>query len=90
MADSQVTNVTISMDRNLKESAEKLFETLGMNMSTAFDVFVRQSLRLGKLPCENRDPFFSAHNQRELARRIADVKNGNHIATHDLIEDVDD
>jgi DNA-damage-inducible protein J len=36
-------NVTIRLDRRLKENAEKLFEDLGMNLSTAFNIFVRQA-----------------------------------------------
>jgi len=40
------------MDKNLKEQAENLFSELGMNMTTAFTVFVRQSVRQGKIPFE--------------------------------------
>ena len=44
------TNISIRMDTDLKAQAEKLFAALGMNISTAFNVFVRQSLREGGLP----------------------------------------
>lgn len=44
------TNITIRMDAALKSQAENLFENLGMNMSTAFNVFVRQALREGGIP----------------------------------------
>ena len=46
------TNVTIRMDADLKAQAEELFAELGMNLTTAFNVFVRQSLRQGGLPFE--------------------------------------
>ena len=46
------TNVTIRMDADLKAQAEELFAELGMNLTTAFNVFVRQSLRQGGLPVE--------------------------------------
>jgi DNA-damage-inducible protein J len=38
------TNVNIRMDAEIKQEAEQLFDSLGMNMSTAFNIFVRQSL----------------------------------------------
>ena len=46
------TNVTIRLDADLKAQAEELFAELGMNLTTAFNVFVRQSLRQGGLPFE--------------------------------------
>lgn len=44
------TNISIRMDTELKTAAEELFEELGMNLSTAFNIFVRQSLREGGIP----------------------------------------
>jgi len=87
MADT--INVTIRLDRDIKEQAEKMFNNFGMNLSTAFNVFVRQALRQGKIPFEIYDPFYSEKNQAELARRIADVETGKNLAVHELIE-VDD
>ncbi|GHU65760.1 hypothetical protein AGMMS49983_14050 [Clostridia bacterium] len=48
----ETINLSIRMDRALKEQAEGLFAELGMNMTTAFNVFVRQSVRQGKIPFE--------------------------------------
>ena len=45
MAKSTTSNISIRMDSNLKAAAEALYEELGMNLSTAFNIFVRQSLR---------------------------------------------
>lgn len=42
------TNISIRMDAGLKSQAEALFDELGMNLSTAFNIFVRQSLREGQ------------------------------------------
>ncbi len=46
------TNITIRMDSDLKAEADELFNALGMNLSTAFNIFVRQSLREGGIPFE--------------------------------------
>lgn len=46
------TNISIRMDADLKAQADELFAELGMSLSTAFNIFVRQSLREGGLPFE--------------------------------------
>ena len=74
MADT--INVTIRLDRDIKEQAEKMFNDFGMNLSTAFNIFARQSLRQGKIPFEIYDPFYSEKNQEELHRRISEIESG--------------
>ena len=44
------TNISIRMDSELKSQADAFFGELGMNLSTAFNIFVRQSLRDGRIP----------------------------------------
>ena len=44
------TNVTIRLDSQLKSQAEALFSELGLNLSTAFGIFLRQSVREGRIP----------------------------------------
>lgn len=46
------TNITIRMDADIKKEADQLFSELGMNLTTAIHVFIRQSLREGKIPFE--------------------------------------
>lgn len=46
------TNISIRMDSDLKAQADALFTELGMNLTTAFNIFVRQSLREGRIPFE--------------------------------------
>lgn len=45
-------NVTIRIDEDLKEEADQLFDDLGMSFTTAINVFVKQSLREGRIPFE--------------------------------------
>jgi len=42
--------ITIRVDKSLKESAEVLFEQLGMNMSTALNVFLRKAVDENAIP----------------------------------------
>lgn len=46
------TSITIRVDEELKKEAEVFFAEIGMNMSTAFSVFVRQCLREQRIPFE--------------------------------------
>jgi DNA-damage-inducible protein J len=48
----------------VKERAERLFEDFGMNLSTALNIFVRQSLRQGKIPFEIFVPFYAEKTGR--------------------------
>ncbi len=86
---SETITVTIQLDREIKEQAERMFNDFGMNLSTAFNVFARQALRQGKIPFEISDPFYGEKHQAELSRRIADVEAGRNLAAHELIE-IDD
>ena len=44
------TNINIQTDSDLKAQADALFGELGMDLSTAFNIFVRQALREGRIP----------------------------------------
>ena len=50
MAKTTSSNISIRMDSDLKSAAEALFDELGMSLRTAFNIFVRQSLREGGIP----------------------------------------
>ena len=77
---AETTNVNIRMDKDLKERAELLFGEMGMSMTTAFNIFVRQTLRQGKIPFEiSVDPFFSESNMRALRRSVEEAENGRFV-----------
>ena len=45
-------NVTIRMDEKLKAQAEKLFSDLGLSLSSAITMFVKQAVREQRIPFE--------------------------------------
>ena len=49
---SQQTNLNIRTDVEIKSAAEQIFNSLGLNMSTAVNIFLRQAIRYGGLPFE--------------------------------------
>ncbi len=48
------TNMNIRMDREVKEQAQRIFSELGMDMTTAVNVFLRQSIRYNGFPFDVR------------------------------------
>lgn len=46
------TNLNIRTDKEVKAQAEKIFDALGLNMSTAINIFLRQAIRENGIPFE--------------------------------------
>lgn len=44
------TNITMRMDEDLKVQAEELFADLGLNMTSAFTIFIKQAVREQRIP----------------------------------------
>ena len=49
---SHTTNLSIRIDRSLKDEADQVFNEMGMNLTTAITIFVRQAVRQKKIPFE--------------------------------------
>ncbi|MCL2332446.1 MAG: type II toxin-antitoxin system RelB/DinJ family antitoxin [Actinomycetia bacterium] len=47
---SDTSSVSFRIDTDVKKQADSLFAKLGLNMTTAFNIFLRQSIREGSLP----------------------------------------
>lgn len=50
MKNVKSVNVTLRVDEDLKRQADALFSELGMNLTTAFNIFLRQSVREQQIP----------------------------------------
>lgn len=46
------TSITVRIDEDLKKEADIFFDELGMSLTTAFNVFVKQCLREQRIPFE--------------------------------------
>ena len=83
-----MAQVNIRIDDDLKNRADSIFEELGLNMTTAFTMFVRQTIRQGGIPFEvttRTDPFYNVENLKVLRQSIKEANEGKLIA-HELIE----
>lgn len=44
------TNLNVRTDKEIKEAAEKIYSSLGLNMTTAINMFLRASIRESGIP----------------------------------------
>ena len=82
-------NMTIRMDRETKEQAQNLFSKFGLDMTTAINMFLKQSIR------EEAIPFNLTLNipNKETIKAINDVKNNRNMSrvfssVDELMEDL--
>jgi len=69
----QTINLSMRIDKALKEQAEAFLEDLGMPLSTAVSVFLRQVVRQRRIPFElalDDDLYFSD----EMMKRIEESR----------------
>ena len=53
---ANTTNINVRVDEDLKRQAELLFNELGMNLSTAMNIFLRSAVRYGGIPFSMKIP----------------------------------
>ena len=80
-----IANVSFRIDSDLKRDAEKLFKEMGLNMTTAFNIFLRQSVR------ERRIPFnVTTQNYNEETLKALDegekLSNNPNVKGYELTE----
>lgn len=81
------TNLNIRTDRQVKEAAEKLYTDLGLNMTTAINMFLRASIRENGIPFDLKlsTPNSETVKAIEEGRRVALERD---IKAYDSIEDL--
>ena len=84
------TNLNVRIDADLKKQSEEIFNELGLNMSTALTVFLRQTVRSRGIPFEMR---LNIPNEETLAA-VQDVNMGRNMSRQfhsvkELMEDLD-
>ena len=73
---ANTTNLNIRVDEELKRKAEAIFSELGLNMSTAMNMFLRYSVRYGGIPFDLR---IEKPNNETMAA-IDDVNNNRSMS----------
>ncbi len=81
---AEVTHLNIKIERDLKLKADKLFNEMGMNLTTAVNVFVRQAVLERAIP-------FKIHRGAEDTKTKANAEQRRAAMqeVRDLLADVD-
>ena len=84
------TSMNIRMDSDVKRQAQELFAQFGLDMTTAVNMFLRQSIRQQGIPFALiLDPFYSLENQERLLKAAARMERTGGTV-HDPVEVEDD
>jgi DNA-damage-inducible protein J len=75
------TNLTIRIDESIKREAESLFNRIGLNMSTAVNVFFRQAIREQSIPFELKpyDEYYTGAKMERLIHSIGQAERGETV-----------
>ena len=81
----------IRIDAKVKEQASIIFNNLGLDMSSAVNIFLRYCIMCGGLPFEVKIPNYNAKVLQELEDAVALAKDDSAETFHDvdsLMEDL--
>ena len=81
------TNLNIRTDKEIKEAAEKIYSSLGLNMTTAINMFLRASIRESGIPFDLKLDVPSDETKKaiEEGRMIA---KDNKVRSYDNMDDL--
>jgi len=95
---ANTTNVNVRVDEDLKRQAEAVFMELGMNLSTAMNLFLRSAVRYGGIPFDLRIPqkplglesMSKAELDTKLEAGIVSMKAGNGRPANEFFNELEE
>ena len=88
MAQIQTTTVNIRVDETVKRNVEELFSSMGMNISTAVNMFFKQCLMEEALPFQPRVKRVTSLKQALREAQEQSVINGTSELSLDEINEI--
>ena len=84
----KTVNVTLRVDKELKEQADSLFEDMGLSLNTACRMFLKRAVQEQRIPFEVRRP------DRKTLQAIADAEQEKDLSpafdsVDELMEDLE-
>ena len=82
------TSMSLRLDSEVKEQAQQVFNHLGMDMTTAINIFLRQAIQYQGLPFDVK-----IDENRKLLQVVTDVEQNRNMSrsfesVSDLMEDL--
>jgi len=86
-------NVTVRIDEETKREFDVFCENVGINITTAFNMFIKATLRTRELPFTVTDADYKKQAKRELGEAIRSIQeqsvlNGTSTMTLDEINSI--
>lgn len=72
---AKTANLNIRIDPETKAGAERLFNSFGITVTDAVNIFLRQSLMVGGLPFEMKQPRYNEETEAAM-REALDIASG--------------
>ena len=75
---ANTVNLNIRVDEELKRRSESIFNELGMNLTTALNLFLRSAVRYGGIPMElrlERDARTTAEMKADILQKAAESES---------------
>ncbi len=81
------TNLNIRTDKEIKEAAEKIYSSLGLNMTTAINMFLRASIRESGIPFDLKLNVSSDETKKAIEEGRMIAKDTN-VKSYDNMDDL--
>lgn len=83
---SNTTNLNVRVDNTLKQESDMLFKDLGLNMSTAINMFLTKCVKTRSIPFEISEPKLSKKLQKALKEADKIANDPTRKKYHDIDE----
>ena len=81
------TNLNIRTDKEIKEAAEKIYSSLGLNMTTAINMFLRASIRESGIPFDLKLDIPNDETKKAIEEGRTIAKDTN-VKSYDNMDDL--
>lgn len=78
---AKTANINLRVDPDFKAEVEKLYDSFGMTVTEAINIFLHMSVMEGGLPFEVRQPRYNAETESAM-REARDIASGKIAAKH--------
>ncbi len=82
------TNLNIRVDSTLKQESDLLFKSLGLNMSTAINMFLTKCVKTSSIPFKIEEPKPSKELQKALKEVDYMIKHPDKYKSYNSVEEL--
>lgn len=82
------TNLNIRVDSTLKQESDLLFKSLGLNMSTAINMFLTKCVKTSSIPFKIEEPKPSKELQKALKEVDYMMKHPDKYKSYNSVEEL--